>query len=147
MTRTCTKCGAAKATSDFPIDRSRKTGRSGRCKKCNLERVQSWTKQDPERAASLRNAAKKKRFKEGRVDRTKERYGVSRDRVLDMLEAQDDRCAICFQYGFAPHVDHNHASGALRELLCFKCNASIGMMEESLPRLRNAIKYLERHNG
>lgn len=46
-----------------------------------------------------------------------------------------------------PCLDHNHQTGALREFLCSRCNAMIGMARESKAVLFAAVQYLEKHNG
>lgn len=44
-------------------------------------------------------------------------------------------------------VDHDHETGAVRDLLCTNCNQTIGHAKEDPDRLRSAIRYLERHRG
>lgn len=42
-------------------------------------------------------------------------------------------------------VDHNHATGAVRDLLCRGCNQLIGNAREDIAVLQSAIAYLRRH--
>ena len=68
-------------------------------------------------------------------------------------EAQRWRCAICSD----PHgswipdlkrklaVDHDHATGRVRGLLCVNCNTALGKLQESEELLRRAIAYLQKH--
>jgi hypothetical protein len=39
-------------------------------------------------------------------------------------------------------IDHDHMSGTIRGLLCRKCNSGIGLFEDDISRLTNAIEYL-----
>lgn len=39
-------------------------------------------------------------------------------------------------------IDHCHVSGAMRGLLCQRCNTGLGMFDDDIVRLFNAIKYL-----
>lgn len=44
-----------------------------------------------------------------------------------------------------PHVDHDHNSGKVRELLCGDCNRMLGCSHDDPTTLRRAAEYLERH--
>lgn len=43
-------------------------------------------------------------------------------------------------------VDHNHETGKIRGLLCDKCNRGLGYFKENIINLKEAIKYLKKHN-
>lgn len=62
-----------------------------------------------------------------------------------MLEEQNGVCAICFSPPLPRDrlfVDHCHASGAVRALLCRPCNTGIGMLKDDPDRLMAAAAYL-----
>jgi hypothetical protein len=61
-----------------------------------------------------------------------------------MIGRQRNRCAICGARLVAPHVDHDHETGAVRGILCPACNHGLGHFGDSVPTLRSAIKYLQR---
>ena len=61
-----------------------------------------------------------------------------------MLEAQDGVCAIC-KSAPAVHVDHDHATGAVRALLCFNCNGGLGQFKDDPGVLRAAAEYVHFH--
>lgn len=71
---------------------------------------------------------------------------LSLDDYDAMLMAQDGRCAICADpvtsEGRALAVDHCHASGRVRGLLCDPCNLGLGKFRDDPARLRAAIAYL-----
>jgi hypothetical protein len=79
--------------------------------------------------------------------RLRKRYGISLDDYNAMYAAQRGVCAICGRepngHG-ALHVDHDHASGVVRGLLCFSCNYAIGAFQDSPEIARRAASYLER---
>lgn len=73
------------------------------------------------------------------------RRGVVTDSLAKDIERltleQDGKCAIC---GSEERlcVDHDHATGAVRALLCNGCNLGIGSFRDDPSRLSAAIDYL-----
>lgn len=73
-------------------------------------------------------------------------HGIDVDEYLRLLAAQGDCCAICrrpHEMGRDFHVDHCHATGRIRGVLCHHCNTGIGLLGESAERMRAAITYLD----
>lgn len=71
-----------------------------------------------------------------------------------MLKNQGGVCAICGKPETSTHksgtmkslaVDHCHATGKVRGLLCSACNHGIGHLKDSKEIMRAAIKYIEEH--
>lgn len=63
-----------------------------------------------------------------------------------LLALQGPQCAICNVVPQDPRrlvVDHDHATGAVRGLLCQLCNTGIGHLRDDVTIMRSAIKYLE----
>lgn len=55
-------------------------------------------------------------------------------------------CALCRTHKEETfHVDHDHATGAVRGLLCGECNLMLGKAKDNTDTLSNAIAYL--NNG
>ena len=79
-------------------------------------------------------------------------YGLPPGRYEEMLAAQKHACAICQRHeDVLPEgryrrpklaIDHSHATGQVRGLLCTSCNWALGRFHDSIPMLRRAIKYL-----
>ena len=62
----------------------------------------------------------------------------------EMYHSQEGCCAICRkQQERAFDVDHNHATGEVRGLLCTNCNRMLGHAGDSAANLRAAADYLE----
>lgn len=80
----------------------------------------------------------------------KRRYGITIEQFDEMRQSQNNCCAICreefkpVRQKLAIHVDHCHDSLKVRGLLCARCNVGIGLLGDSVARLRDAIAYLER---
>jgi len=102
-----------------------------------------------------RNAAWYAANRDQVIERSKERHLRDRYGVEDyeaMLAAQGGRCACCGTdkpggHGKRFAVDHCHDSLRVRGLLCQGCNTGLGMMGDSIERLRMAISYLEAQRG
>jgi hypothetical protein len=65
-----------------------------------------------------------------------------------MVEAQGNACGICgldMGKGKGRHVDHCHATGNVRTLLCHLCNITLGMARDDPALLRAMADYVERH--
>lgn len=85
--KTCTKCGTEKALEEFPIGKTCKDGREGRCRKCQSDYHKAWhaaNSSDPEyilnRRIKGRDAQRKVRD-QGKIQRlTKEQQKAARDR-------------------------------------------------------------------
>lgn len=71
------------------------------------------------------------------------KYGVTPERYDAMVKAQDGVCAICHRPDRRGHlaVDHDHATGAVRGLLCRLCNLKLGWYEslDNDSRIRLAL--------
>jgi hypothetical protein len=74
------------------------------------------------------------------------RYGITAEEADAMLQSQGGWCAICGTAS-AARVDHDHATGAVRELLCFNCNGGLGQFKDDPAVLRAAADYVERHRA
>lgn len=82
-------------------------------------------------------------------------HGIAFEDYIAVLKLQNNCCAICHKELNATgnnstrvdtgYVDHNHATGKLRGILCHYCNFLLGNCKDSIEILRNAITYLEIH--
>jgi hypothetical protein len=78
------------------------------------------------------------------------KFGITLDDYNRILEEQDGRCSICdttaCSTGQRLSVDHCHDTGAVRGLLCRRCNAGCGQFNDSPDLLRKGADYLEAGN-
>lgn len=83
-----------------------------------------------------------------RWSRIKKEYGLTQEQYYAMLASQDNCCGVCRNAIIdekKSHVDHNHATGKVRGILCGTCNQGIGLLKESVSLMQKAIVYLNTH--
>ena len=127
-TKPCTKCKTVKSLSAF--------GSNGKyihawCRECKRKDAVVRRREDPEA---------------GYFAHIKAKYGVTRLEYAALVAVQHNSCAICGEkckrYKRLS-VDHDHATGKVRGLLCQECNHGIGKFGDDPDRLRKAAIYLE----
>lgn len=78
-------------------------------------------------------------------------YGIDIADYEARVRAQSNLCAICGRppsttaNGGQLLVDHCHASGRVRALLCHTCNHGLGNFQDSRQLLVAAVQYLQAH--
>jgi hypothetical protein len=161
--RICNCCKTWKPIEWYAKSKAGHIGLSAVCKDCENEkaRVRYAEKDilsrrkgkksvyDKERRERLRAEGKLKRQRPEaeREQRMKREYGITTKDYEAMVEAQNNECAICFASGEQERnsklvIDHCHASGKVRGLLCNKCNLLLGHANDSIGQLEQAILYL-----
>jgi hypothetical protein len=75
-------------------------------------------------------------------------HGISLEQYTEMLTKQNGVCAICHEVntdGRALAVDHDHQTGKIRELLCLRCNTTLGQYDDNMFLIMELINYLTKH--
>lgn len=98
--------------------------------------------------------ANKARLQKWRVHHhLKHKYGITKVERDAMNAQQRGVCAIC---GKAPsgrgtqgvlQVDHDHSTGAIRALLCCRCNKAIGLFHDDSDIAQRAADYLKKFDS
>jgi len=84
------------------------------------------------------------------VNEIKFRYNITYPEYLAKLLEQKGLCAICWKLetriirGIVTRlgVDHDHATGHIRGLLCFGCNTALGYFDDDMTWPDKAVEYL-----
>ncbi len=77
--------------------------------------------------------------------RTCKKHRISVDEYEAMHARQRGACGICERpFRHTPCIDHCHATGTVRGLLCSKCNVGLGYYDDDPTFMRKAAHYLER---
>jgi RNA polymerase-binding transcription factor DksA len=161
------RCKNCRETKSFDSFYANPTGRHGlrpECKECTkerrkkwyvqnrereIERVRQWAMANPDKIAD-RIAASHGTERKKLADRKsylKRKYGITIADYERMLEAQGGVCAICGEARPEErtlHVDHDHETGVIRGLLCFRCNNALGDFREEYELFQRAADYLDR---
>lgn len=161
--RLCTRCQSRKDPSEFGRCINIPGNLSHNCKDCmrSYARQRRYSDIELSRAKERLKARKqyennREKIKEARShERLTYKYGLSKSLLADLLAIQDGLCAICGRTlsldSHAPkldraNVDHDHATGAVRGLLCLKCNNGLGSFGDNRNSLIAAITYLDQHH-
>src|SRR4051812_42613820 len=122
----CPDCARVLPLTDFVRTVRSKSGYHAYCRPCHNQRSRaSRAKAGGSRTYHLRR-----------------RYGISAEEADLMLQDQGGLCAIC-RAAPAVHVDHDHATDAVRELLCFNCNGGLGQFRGDPAVVRAAAGHLQ----
>ena len=156
QSKRCYRCKKVKPVTEFGQNRSRKDGLSHPCRECKSE-MEQIRLADPERRT--KRLAYKKEWREARREHLKQldrnitasKYGITHEQYEAMFKAQNGLCAICGK----PEtriikgslsllsIDHDHATGKVRGLLCQWCNRMLGAVENEA-FVPAAMEYLKR---
>ncbi len=159
----CTICQRSLAYNFFGKSSHTKKGITHQCSECkssqaaiyyadNLDKVREQKRNYKRKRKNEINAAWRERVKNDPSFRAqlregvlKCRYGITIQDYDTMLENQGGKCAICRRERLGKRklcVDHDHATGKVRGLLCTVCNSALGFIES--PRYERALEYLKR---
>ncbi len=147
MTHETKTCNGCKQT--LPIERfsRRLNGHQHLCKPCQSVYQKNYVrKKDP--------VARAKANRKWRLLKT---FGMSPEQYDEMLANQKGLCAVCNQPETLVHhltkqtsplsIDHCHVSGRVRQLLCNRCNTTLGKVADDPALLRRLADYLEKHSA
>lgn len=142
-----------KAFKPAPCHPTRRIFAKGQCQSCYMkawydkhplsrERVKErilynaeWARKNPDRHRARRDNANHRR--------NLKTYGLSEEQFSALLHEQRGACAICRKrFVKRPVIDHDHATGKVRGLLCRQCNSGIGMFGDQPSMLLLAASYL-----
>lgn len=131
--KACTLCLTTKDLSEFVKSNRNKSGYTARCKDCVRDNSKRYRESNPvECAASARNSALKRE------------YGIDSVEYELMLSQQNGGCRVCGQVDHDRRlaVDHDHRTGAVRGLLCKRCNLVLGKVDDDTTLLKALSDYL-----
>lgn len=141
--KACKKCGAN--------DRYKNRN----CRPCHKKSRDKWYRENKEAILAKRDPQKQRenvaRYRAKNPERYKAnqrkfRYNLSAEQYKDLLEKQNNKCAICPETGKL-EIDHDHITGKVRGLLCGRCNRAIGLFRDNPDNTASATIYLKLYLG
>ena len=111
---------------------SKTLDKKGNCTICRDNRGPNWIKRNPEKFKLTQRKSALKR-----------KYGLTLEQYNELSLKQNNRCAACLQHSSGFVVDHSHATGKIRGLLCNGCNLALGNAKDSILILQGLITYLK----
>lgn len=155
--KVCTQCDEVKAIDEF-YRQNGKRSRLSECKDCQQKRHQEWYANPKNRSRTYGTVATYRCSNPDKIRawNLKKNYGITPEEYDGMYDRQGGQCVICskdgLRYGTGTAetryrvlcVDHDHTTGAVRGLLCSRCNRAIGLLGEDHAVLDAAIQYLKR---
>ena len=135
---------------------SRKLAYSGTKKERQQQAVEKYQKTEKGKVTIKRHqkseiAKNYQKTKKGKITSRKAHlkitYGLTLAEYDKMFEEQNGTCAICNGInidGRRLFIEHNHKTGKIRGLLCYRCNTTLGILE-NIEFCKKANKYLKEH--
>lgn len=145
-------------------------GKSARCRSCRNIKAREWQRRNKGKAKDYYLRTREQRLTARRIyyqknkkylalmelkrfesnperklqKQLRARYKINVSDYKTLLEKQNNLCAICFTppKGTRLSVDHCHKTKRVRGLLCRKCNAAIGLLNEDKGNIQRAMQYL-----
>ena len=144
----CVACGQPHLFTEFARRQCNADGRSGVCKACLKLRRGTESFKKKQRDYHVSCAAHRRH--RSRIYNRRVKYGITPEQYDQLHTSQKGVCAICWKpetkisHGTLCllAVDHDHATGKVRGLLCDKCNRSVGLLGDDAVVLRRAAEYL-----
>jgi hypothetical protein len=160
----CRLCKQTLPLSAFHFNAKMKDQRLNYCKTCQSKsaklrtktpKYRSWrrlyekTNKDKILAAERNHRATPHGRARKKDSALRARYGIGLEEFNLLLENQEHRCAVCrdrldTSVSRFVHLDHDHVSGTIRGLLCWRCNLGVGYFKDDPKRLEAAAIYLFR---
>ena len=129
--KVCPGCRRELPHTQFHKNSRNRDGLQSRCRSCRADDDRVSRDRHPQRLP---------------IWRRQNRYGLSDEQYRMMLEACGGRCEVCGDPPSLPFrvldIDHDHATGRVRGLLCRPCNNALRRDDPKL--LRALADYLER---
>jgi hypothetical protein len=133
----CTLCEKIKKFTEFGNKAASPDGFNTWCRACANDRSRVWYCDNTERANT-----------NTRAWRLRQR-GFTAYELAYRMNEQDNKCVVCLSRFHSsgkrtPVIDHDHATGHTRGIICTLCNTAIGQLGDNETGLQRALEYVRR---
>jgi hypothetical protein len=145
MEKLCRYCNTKKLVEDFGWDKGR--ARKSRCRPCENARAKQWRDKNRDHVRKYDNAYYNANSARERITRVARAYKVTREEAVRLDSTTN--CEICSKLLTTGQraIDHCHATGAVRGVLCHRCNLTLGKLGDSADLARRMADYLDHRRG
>lgn len=173
VVKRCSRCAQEKPAGDFCKCSANKTdGLQAWCKACSAAYAGEWLEGNVQRRTrhlATANQSAKRRYAEdleyrecrrkqaaqwrekypervslaNRNQRLRREYGIDQAEYERRYAEQHGCCKLCGRHRAKLAVDHDHKTGAIRGLLCGKCNTGLGLLGDDAASMLRAVRYLQ----
>lgn len=148
----CSKCKQVKPSDSFNKSSTAVCGLASMCIDCNAKKQAAYRKEHrSDYNAYMRGYNATKSPYERYLIEILRRYGCTQEKYEQMLKDQDYKCALCStkhndkRRKGRLYVDHCHATGIIRGLLCHGCNVGLGLFKDDTRVMLEAVAYIIKH--
>jgi hypothetical protein len=139
----CTKCKQYKDKSLFHKTKKNSNKLRACCKQCHNEQYRKNYAKKPDTYKKYTSSRAYRPVLKRKANLKK--FGLTIEIYEKMLFNQNNVCAICKNVcasGKRLAVDHCHKTSKVRELLCRRCNQSMGKFNDDPILIKNVLDYL-----
>lgn len=141
-TKRCPECKCIKPAEEFYSNKAKRDKLSSYCRICSGKEARLRRHKNKEHARAL-----------VRKSMLKMQYGITPEQYDQMLVGQKDCCAICERketrivWGKIARlsVHHDHKTGKVCGLLCYRCNHALGLFRDDANLIEKAIAFVRQH--
>lgn len=140
--KTCKRCSTSKPESEFQRNAGARDGLQAYCRPCATEARRDWARRNPDRVTRITPEENRRRSRYNHMLKRGIRVTWEQFVELDAVTA----CQVCGSEDPGlkrPPIDHDHATGEVRGVLCNQCNRGVGMFRDDPWLLRRMADYLE----
>lgn len=144
--RLCARCGVQPRLSYHSYCGACKRSYSAEWKAANKDKVAASNRRYKANRPTDRKPERSKDPHRQRKNHLKHKYGLTLEEWRDIYDEQGGVCPGCRQplVDRTPCVDHDHATGAVRGILCVRCNSGMGLLSDDPETLERLVVYLRR---